>query len=59
MKLLLDTHTFLWFDSGSARLPPHHRDPFDRMLAAQALVDRLTVLSRDEALDAYGVQRAW
>lgn len=128
MKLLLDTHAFLWFDTGSprlgatakqfiespeherfvstatlwemaikfslnrldlrlsfteyateaieenglrllpilpahldvvSRLPFHHRDPFDRMLAAQALADGLTVLSHGEALDAYGVQRVW
>ncbi len=41
----------------AARLPMHHRDPFDRMLVAQA--DRLgaTVVSSDEAFDAYGVQR--
>lgn len=40
-------------------LPFHHRDPFDRMLAAQALAEGLTVLSADEALDAYGVTRVW
>jgi PIN domain nuclease of toxin-antitoxin system len=36
-------------------LPPHHRDPFDRMLVAQALEDGLTVLTSDRAFDAYGV----
>jgi PIN domain nuclease of toxin-antitoxin system len=37
-----------------ANLPWHHRDPFDRMLVAQAQVERLTLLSIDEALPAYG-----
>lgn len=41
------------------RLDFHHRDPFDRLLAAQALTERIPILSRDEALDAYGVQRLW
>jgi PIN domain nuclease of toxin-antitoxin system len=36
-------------------LPWHHRDPFDRMLVAQALTDGLTLVSRDLALRAYGV----
>lgn len=128
MRFLLDTHTFLWFDAGSARLNPHvrtliespeherfvsiatlwemaikaslgrldlrlslieyaevavegngfrllavtpphlerisampfhHRNPFDRMLVAQALADDFTLLSRDETLDAYGIRRLW
>ena len=40
-------------------LPPHHRDPFDRLLVAQAIVENLAVVSADEALDAYGVRRLW
>ena len=36
-------------------LPLHHRDPFDRMLVAQALVERLTLVTRDERLARYGV----
>ncbi len=36
-------------------LPRHHDDPFDRMLIAQALVEDLTVASRDERFTAYGV----
>jgi len=36
-------------------LPPHHRDPFDRMLIAQALVGGLTVVTHDPAFDDYGV----
>jgi len=38
-------------------LPPLHRDPFDRMIVAQALVEGVPVLSSDEQLDAYGVRR--
>lgn len=34
-------------------LPAHHRDPFDRMLVAQALVDSLTIVTRDPALRLY------
>jgi PIN domain nuclease of toxin-antitoxin system len=40
-------------------LPHHHRDPFDRMLAAQALVENLTIVSADPSFDAYGVARLW
>jgi PIN domain nuclease of toxin-antitoxin system len=40
----------------SGSLPWHHRDPFDRMLVAQALDEGLTLVSKDEALGAYGVR---
>lgn len=36
-------------------LPWHHRDPFDRLLVAQAAEDGYTVVTRDGALDAYGI----
>ena len=36
-----------------------HRDPFDRMLAAQALNRGLALVSNDAALDAFGVERVW
>ena len=36
-------------------LPPHHRDPFDRLLVAQAQVERLTLLTADPQLEAYDV----
>jgi PIN domain nuclease of toxin-antitoxin system len=42
-----------------AVLPAHHKDPFDRMLIAQALVDGLAVVGVDAAFDAYGVTRIW
>jgi PIN domain nuclease of toxin-antitoxin system len=40
-------------------LPYHHRDPFDRIIIAQALAENLPVVSSDAAFDAYGVQRVW
>ena len=40
-------------------LPDHHRDPFDRLLAVQALVEGLTLVSADAAFDPYGVTRIW
>jgi PIN domain nuclease of toxin-antitoxin system len=42
-----------------AALPLHHRDPFDRMLIAQAIVEGLPIISVDAAFDAYGVNRLW
>ena len=36
-----------------------HGDPFDRILAAQALLEGLTIVSRDAALDGFGVTRLW
>lgn len=128
MKLLLDTHTFLWFIGGDERLSPqaraliedlnndvylsvaslwemaikvslgrlqlaqpfetliphhlglnhiallgiavshaatvaalpfYHRDPFDRLLAAQARMEQMSLVSRDAVFDAYGVARLW
>ncbi len=128
MNLLLDTHTFLWFIDGSARLSPsareliedqgnaklvsvaslwemglkislgrlelaqpfeelipaqmrmngfgllplriphiakiislpfHHRDPFDRLLVGQCLVEDLSLVSVDPAFDKYSVHRLW
>ena len=40
-------------------LPFHHKDPFDRMLVAQAIVADMTIVSNDEILSAYGVARLW
>ncbi len=42
-----------------ARLPFHHRDPFDRLLIAQAMVESVPVLSSDRAFDLYPVARMW
>jgi PIN domain nuclease of toxin-antitoxin system len=43
----------------SGLLPLHHRDPFDRLLAAQALDLQIPLISRDVIFDIYGVQRIW
>jgi PIN domain nuclease of toxin-antitoxin system len=40
-------------------LPWVHRDPFDRMLIAQAQEEKVPIVSRDSRLDAYGVARIW
>ncbi len=42
-----------------ARLPWHHRDPFDRLLVAQAQVEGVPLVSADANLDAYGITRVW
>jgi len=42
-----------------ALLPPHHKDPFDRLMIAQALVDGIAIVGVDAAFDAYGVTRIW
>lgn len=121
MRLLLDTHTFLWWDEGKLpakvvrrirtadevlvsaasawevaikaglgkivvkgsfaeavsdygfdelpvgfahaglvrTLPPLHRDPFDRILVAQAIVEGLTLVTRDALVSAYAVPCVW
>jgi PIN domain nuclease of toxin-antitoxin system len=57
----LSTHGFLelpieWEHAVTAgRLPPHHRDPFDRMLIAQALIEDLVLLTADEQIGRYDV----
>ena len=42
-----------------ATLPFHHRDPFDRLLIAQAAVENMSVVSIDTVFDAYSVTRVW
>ena len=42
-----------------ARLPDHHRDPFDRILIAQALVETMTLVSADAKLGLYSVPVVW
>jgi PIN domain nuclease of toxin-antitoxin system len=39
----------------AGELPLHHRDPFDRMLVAQAIVEHLTIVTRDDMIGRYGV----
>ena len=40
-------------------MPFHHRDPFDRLLIAQAMVERIPIVGSDSAFDAYSVTRLW
>lgn len=42
-----------------SQLPFHHKDPFDRLLIAQALSEGVPLVSADAAADAYGVVRLW
>ena len=51
---IIDTHAFQ-----AGQLPPHHRDPFDRMLVAQAQVESLTLLSNDRQFNHYDVEVRW
>ncbi len=41
------------------QLPPHHKDPFDRLLVSQCLGESLSIISTDEIFDQYGVVRLW
>jgi PIN domain nuclease of toxin-antitoxin system len=41
------------------KLPSHHRDPFDRLLIAQALTEGLPIVSADSMFDAYPITRLW
>jgi PIN domain nuclease of toxin-antitoxin system len=56
-------YTLLDLDTASAlragRLTADHRDPFDRMLAAQALGQDIPILSPDALFDQFGVRRIW
>jgi PIN domain nuclease of toxin-antitoxin system len=51
---ILSTHT-----AKVIGLPFHHKDPFDRLLVAQALVEGIPIISSDTALDDYGITRLW
>jgi PIN domain nuclease of toxin-antitoxin system len=45
--------------NGLLTLPFHHRDPFDRILVSQAIVESATLVSADATLDRYGIPRLW
>ena len=45
--------------AGVARLPFHHRDPFDRLLVSQAVEEDLPIVSADRSFEKYGVTRIW
>jgi len=69
MQFLLDTNALLWWvggqpmavaameviahGRGAGSLPPHHRDPFDRMLIAQAQLEGLTIVTSDSRFVDY------
>lgn len=40
-------------------LPQHHRDPFDRLLIAQAVTNSMPIVTADAQFDAYGIARIW
>jgi PIN domain nuclease of toxin-antitoxin system len=40
-------------------LPPHHKDPFDRMLVAQAQIEGMVLLTNDPTLSHYGIRIEW
>jgi PIN domain nuclease of toxin-antitoxin system len=42
-----------------ANLPLHHRDPFDRLIIAQSMVEQIPVVGLDKVFDSYSVQRLW
>jgi PIN domain nuclease of toxin-antitoxin system len=42
-----------------ADLPQHHKDPFDRLIIAQSIMEKIPVISTDMKIDPYGVNRAW
>lgn len=50
------THTHAW---AVRALPPVHNDPFDRLLAAQAICERATIVSADTVFDDYAITRIW
>jgi PIN domain nuclease of toxin-antitoxin system len=45
--------------AAAGKLPGPHRDPFDRMLIAQAMIDDLVLISNEAPFDLYGVRRLW
>ena len=42
-----------------SQLPLHHRDPFDRIMIAQSLIEDFPIISNDLMFDSYGVKRIW
>lgn len=62
-RIDLAGYTLLPIDAAAAlragRLTGDHRDPFDRIIAAQALADDIPILSKDPKLDSFGIRRIW
>jgi PIN domain nuclease of toxin-antitoxin system len=42
-----------------ANLPLHHRDPFDRLIIAQSMVEQIPLVGMDEVFDSYNIERLW
>lgn len=42
-----------------AKMPFHHKDPFDRLIVAQSIVESMTVLAKDTAFDSYSITSLW
>ena len=64
LEVMVDAgYTLLDLDTATAlragRMTAEHRDPFDRMIAAQAIGQDVPVLSPDSQLDQFGVRRIW
>jgi PIN domain nuclease of toxin-antitoxin system len=47
------------YAAAQATLPMHHKDPFDRLLVAQAQIENIPLVSCDVILDRYGISRLW
>lgn len=41
------------------QLPMHHKDPFDRLIVSQSIVENIELVSSDEIFDVYGIKRIW
>ena len=41
------------------KFPRHHRDPFDRLLISQSIIEKIAIVSSDDKFDSYGVVRLW
>ena len=61
----MDTNIIQWLPiemthcAEVAEMPFHHRDPFDRMLIAQAIVEEMQIMSRNSRLSDYAIERIW
>jgi len=62
-QLLLNDFSLLQFTVAHAaritELPFHHRDPFDRYIIAQSLVEGVSIIGMDRTFDLYGITRIW
>ncbi len=56
LEILAISLTHIW---SLAKLPEHHKDPFDRLLISQAITEGLTLISHDSDIARYPVQVAW